>query len=1000
MIELREFLEEIPDALYVHDLEGRILDVNRRACESLGYSRPELLSLSLFDLVPTLSLQDAQAIWLQMSPGERTQRTSWHRRKNGTLFPVEVHLSLALNAGKKIIMALAHDITRRKQDEERQLRLRNLYHALSEVNQAIVRMDEETVLFPLVCRMAVEYGGVKMAWIGQENPENGLIQPVAAYGNGMEYLDGIVISVDPGIPEGRGPTARAYRDLVATTVDDFLHDEMTAPWRDRALFHDFGAIATFPISRKGQPFAVFTVYSDTDHPFDQEMFALLEELSKDIIFSLNNFDREYERRRTEEQLRVSEEKFSTVFRSSPIPIWITSQSGYRLLDVNQAWAELSGFAEQEALGQSMIELGLLQEHSKPWSRIKATLESAQTVKSQEIVFTRYGGETATCLVSIERIHLHDEHCLVWMAQDISALIRAVEIIDQKNNFLNAIFENEPHCVKVVSPQGQLLEINRAGLDILEINNIDEARHAGFHHFLLPGYQKPFAELLHKTTTGTGGSLEFQIMGKKGTKRWLETHTAPIQDSAGKVIAVIGVTQDITEKKQSDELIWKQANFDLLTGLPNRHMFYDRLEHEIKKAHRGSSGLALFFIDLDRFKEVNDSLGHLMGDNLLVEAAQRINRCVRESDTVARLGGDEFTVILSQIDDTSRVDAIAQYILESLSEPFSVGGEHGKIYISASIGITLYPGDSHQIEQLLRNADQAMYAAKKSGRNRFCYFTPVLQEKATTRLRLFNELKEAIQREQFTLHFQPILNLSSREIIKAEALVRWNHPTRGLVGPAEFIPLAEDTGLIVDIGTWVFQETTRWVSRWIARYPALRVSVNMSPSQFILDDQHFSGLLDHLENIPLKGDHLIIEITESLLLDAQGDVIQRLEAFRKAGIQVGIDDFGTGYSALSYLQKFQLDYLKIDQSFIQNLANSPGDMALCEAIIVMAHKLGLQVIAEGVETKAQETLLSHAGCDYAQGYLYSVPIPGEQFEALLGSTIQPHSQPDPETPVLP
>ncbi len=998
MIELREFLEETPDALYVHDLEGRILDVNRRACESLGYSRQELLSLNLSDLVPSLSPQDAQAIWLQMNPGERIQRTSWHRRKNGTLFPVEVHLSLVLNSGKKIILALVHDITRRKQDEERQLRLRNLYHALSEVNQAIVRMDEEAVLFPLVCRMAVEYGGVKMAWIGQANPETKQIQPVAAYGESTQYLEDILISVDPDVPEGRGPTARAYRDLVATTVEDFLNDEMTLPWRERAALHGFGSSATFPITRKGKSFAVFTVYNDTAHPFDQEMFVLLEELSRDITFSLNNFDREYERRRAEEQLRFSEEKFSTIFRNSPMPIWITHQSDHRLLDVNQAWIEFSGFSEQGVLGQSMTELGLLQKHSEPLSRIKEALNAGQKIKSQEMVFTRHDGETATCLLSIEQIQLHDEGWLVWMAQDITALIRAMDIIAQKNSFLNAIFENEPHCVKVISSQGQLLEMNRAGLDMLEVNSIDEVRQAGFHHFLLPGYQKSFGELLRLAMMGTRSSLEFPVIGKKGTKRWLETHTAPLKDGNGNVIAMVGVTQDITEKKQSDELIWKQANFDLLTGLPNRHMFYDRLEQEIRKAHRNDNSLALFFIDLDRFKEVNDSLGHLMGDNLLVEAAQRINRCVRESDTVARLGGDEFTVILSQIDDTTRVDIIAQNILKNLSEPFSVGGEHGKIYISASIGITLYPGDSLQTEQLLRNADQAMYAAKEAGRNRFSYFTPALQEKATTRLRLFNELKEAIQRQQFVLHFQPILNLSSREVIKAEALIRWNHPKRGLVGPAEFIPLAEDTGLIVDIGAWVFREAARWVSHWIILHPDLRVSVNMSPSQFILDEQHFSGLLDHLKKIPLKGDHLVIEITESLLLDAQNDVIQRLEAFRKEGIQVGIDDFGTGYSALSYLQKFRLDYLKIDQSFIHNLADSPGDMALCEAIIVMAHKLGLQVIAEGVETKMQETLLSRAGCDYAQGYLYSVPVPGEQFEALLDSTASPYSQPAPEPPV--
>jgi diguanylate cyclase (GGDEF)-like protein/PAS domain S-box-containing protein len=472
----------------------------------------------------------------------------------------------------------------------------------------------------------------------------------------------------------------------------------------------------------------------------------------------------------------------------------------------------------------------------------------------------------------------------------------------------------------------------------------------------------------------------------GKPHQLEITKVKLRDSAGEATGTIGIAIDITQKKEAEELIWKQANFDTLTGLPNRRMFSDRLEQEIRKAHRSDLPLALMYLDLDGFKEVNDTLGHNMGDILLKDVAQRLSACVRETDTVARMGGDEFTVILGELDGTGSVDRIAQDILRKLADPFPLGDEVA--YISASIGITLYPDDATGIEDLLKNADQAMYAAKNQGRNRFSYFTKSMQEAAQTRMRLAGDLRGALAANQFRLVYQPIVELATGAIHKAEALIRWQHPTRGLVSPAEFIPVAEDTGLIIDIGDWVFREAARQAAIWRASHHAqFQISVNTSPVQYRNDGINQDAWLDHLQKLGLPGQSIVVEITEGLLLDAGAAITDQLLKFRDAGIQVSLDDFGTGYSSLSYLKKFDIDYLKIDQSFVRHLEANSDDMVLCEAIIVMAHKLGLKVIAEGVETQEQRALLAAAGCDYGQGYLFCRPVPAEQFEALLQATRQ-------------
>jgi diguanylate cyclase (GGDEF)-like protein/PAS domain S-box-containing protein len=470
--------------------------------------------------------------------------------------------------------------------------------------------------------------------------------------------------------------------------------------------------------------------------------------------------------------------------------------------------------------------------------------------------------------------------------------------------------------------------------------------------------------------------------KDGRTILCEWYNTPLLNQDGKVVGVSSLVDDITERRQSEKMIWEQANFDSLTGLPNRYMFHNRLEQEIVKSKRADLSLALLLVDLDEFKEINDTLGHDVGDLLLKEAARRIKACVRDSDTVARLGGDEFTIILSELNATNEADDIVEKIIVSLAEEFPIGEE--VIHISGSIGITLFPKDATDIDALIKSADQAMYTAKHNGRNCYSYFTQSLQDAAQKRLRLTNDLRGALDANQLEVYYQPIIDLNTGYIYKAEALLRWPHPKRGMVDPLDFIPLAEKTGLINIIGNWVFKESAQQAKHWSNKFGKdFQVSVNVSPVQLKVENNVFAKeWLDYLDEPAFSGQNMIVEITESMLLNVESRVIDKLLRLRDAGIQVAIDDFGVGYSSLSYLKKFDIDYLKIDQSFVHNLETDSNDIAFSEAIVVMAHKLDLKVIAEGVESEGQEKLLIGAGCDYAQGFLYSKPVPSDELEALL------------------
>jgi diguanylate cyclase (GGDEF)-like protein/PAS domain S-box-containing protein len=485
--------------------------------------------------------------------------------------------------------------------------------------------------------------------------------------------------------------------------------------------------------------------------------------------------------------------------------------------------------------------------------------------------------------------------------------------------------------------------------------------------------------------GVAERHEFKFLRKDGSELWASLITNPIFDGDGAYLGALALVTDVTANRATSELIWQKANYDALTGLPNRHMFQDRLNYEVRKAQRERTQLAVLFIDLDEFKQVNDTLGHEQGDCVLSEAARRISQCVRTSDTVARLGGDEFTVILAGLEQAAGVERIAQTMLTQLTLPFQLAA--GAPTISASIGIALYPRDGRLPDELLRNADQAMYAAKTSGNNRYSYFTAELQYAAQQRLQTTLDLRGALEAQQFVLHFQPIIQLATGKIERAEALLRWQHPERGLLAPADFLAQAETGGMMLEIGDWVFRQAALQARRWQAVYGSdFQISVNFSAAQLRGDSALYRGWCDYVRQLQLAARSIVIEIKESVLAESVAQVVECLRGLREMGLQVALDNFGNGHASLSQLKQFGIDQLKLDRSFIVEIVNDSGALAMCEALVVMAHKLGLRVVAEGVETAAQCALLRLAGCDYVQGYVYAGALTVEQFEQLAASSL--------------
>lgn len=684
-----------------------------------------------------------------------------------------------------------------------------------------------------------------------------------------------------------------------------------------------------------------------------------------------------------------DDDFSTLFDFLPVGAYRSRPDGTQMR-ANPALVRLNGYDDEATMLQAVRDIGT------EWYVVperRETFSSLLERDGQVIAFVSevYRHRTRERIWISENAHVvrHADgtvRCYEGTVEDITERVQAEQALRRSEHEFRRLTAQLPgmlYRLEITSDGQRRYGFVSEGVRALygvtpEAVLADGMLLARMRH---PDDREP-VDALMRTVVGVGDPVDvvFRIIAADGTVKSVQMLSSSTSTDAGGTVRV-GVMLDISARVQAEAVIWQQANFDALTGLPNRRMLRDRLAQNIKKSRRGGLALAVLFIDLDHFKQVNDTIGHEKGDRLLVEAARRISRCVREVDTVARFGGDEFTVVLSELSEPARAGAIAQQIVRVLGEAFDLGVDTA--FVSASVGITMYPTDATEIDDLFKHADQALYVAKDAGRNRVSHFTPALEEAAQTRGSLAKDLRLALGEGQFHLVYQPIVAMGNGRVHKAEALLRWQHPVRGAVGPATFIPIAESTGLIVDIGNWVFRQAAEQACHWRERFDAdFQISVNKSPAQFAQARGAHQDWFELLAELGLPGRSMVIEITESLLLDAGAGISEQLLELRDAGVAVSLDDFGTGYSSLSYLQRYDIDLLKIDQSFVRNLSPESKDLALCKAIVVMAHELGMKVIAEGVETEAQRDLLAAAGCDFAQGYLYARPMVVPDFERWL------------------
>jgi diguanylate cyclase (GGDEF)-like protein/PAS domain S-box-containing protein len=653
----------------------------------------------------------------------------------------------------------------------------------------------------------------------------------------------------------------------------------------------------------------------------------------------------------------------------------------RILFWNPFAERLYGWPAADVLGRNVVDVTPADASQAQAAQIMAQLQKGESWSGEFMVRHRSGRAMP---IHVTDSPLRDERQNLIGIIGISTDISAQKETEKALRLSDMVYQAIGEAILVMGTDGVIAAINPAFTALTGYAEEDVIGHSAD---LIKGAGEPLigaeAQRMLAITGHWAGSLHTRHKGGEICLEWLRIDT--IYDEHDRDKLRICMFSHVTDHKRAKETIWHQANFDMLTGLPNRSMLRDRLVHDIQKAGRGGHRVALMFIDLDQFKEVNDTLGHEIGDGLLKQAGQRLASCVREIDTVARIGGDEFTVILGELDDLAIVERVASSIVETLAQPFHVA--HNTIHVSASVGITMFPEDAREADALIRNADQAMYAAKSQGRDRFHYFTERMQHEALMRMRMVNDLRGALAQDQFELLYQPIVSLADGAIHKAEALLRWRHPQRGTVSPIEFIPLAEQTGMIGAIGEWVYQRASAQAGVWRAGAdPLFKVSVNISPVQL---RQSGAGSGARVSSSPVgnafyagAGVAAILEITEGLLLESSQAIMEQLQSWRDAGAELAIDDFGTGYSALSYLRKFRVDYLKIDQTFVMTLSAHSNDLSMCEAIIAMAHKLGIKVIAEGIEKQEQRDLLAHAGCDFGQGFLFARPLPAHAMGALL------------------
>ncbi|UCV01266.1 EAL domain-containing protein [Acidovorax radicis] len=1014
-LQYRMLFDEHPHPMWVYDKESlRLLAVNRSMETHYGYTEAELLSMAMTDLWPEDRRASVKARISAISIDERKKPIiSRHVKKDGSFTDMEITAGRISFNGRPARQVLAIDVTERLRTDAELARMGRAQRLLSACNETLVRATSETTLLQAICQIAVDIGGYRMGWVGfAQDDEQKSILPVAHAGYNPDYLENLALSWSADHVSGRGPAGMAVRTGQPVIVQDIRTEDNFSDWTEHMLNHGFHGVICLPLRDRDRTFGLLYLYAPDILQISAQEAALLQELSNDLAFGITSLRAQKAQQRLQASvLKVAAavsastgtEFFVQLVRNMADALGAQGGCVVRLLpaagDRPPRVITLAAVLDGQMLPNDEYALENTPSLQLLTHRQYVVTEKVQQLYPQAPILRYVGaqgyagqqlcnadGEVVGIVFVLFRQPIAETDFITSTLQIFAARASAEidrQLADARIRHQASLLDKAQDAILVRDLEHHIIFWNKSA-----------ERLYGWSQMLALGqsietllYDDP-THFRHATQTVLEqGEWTGEIVQRHrdGSVIEVEGRWTLVRGDDGQPQSILAINTDIRQRKASEREIQRLAFYDALTGLPNRMLLMDRMGQALANAQRRQQGGALLFIDLDNFKTLNDTLGHDQGDLLLQQVAQRLNTCVRSVDTVARLGGDEFVVMLEELSAKPHELAlhargVGEKILTMLAVPYALAGYQYRS--TPSIGVAPFTGEQTSVGELLKQADLAMYQAKTAGRNTLRFFDPDMQAVVTARAALETDLRAALAQDEFLLHFQPQMHNSGR-CVGVEALVRWAHPQRGMVSPAQFIPLAEETGLILPLGRWVLHTACKQLASW-KDDPALAhltMAVNVSSRQFL----HASFVDDVARVLAITGapsGQLKLELTESVLVEDMETTIATMAALRSYGVGFSLDDFGTGYSSLSYLKRMPLDQLKIDQSFVRDLFTDPNDAAIVDTIIGLSRNLGLEVIAEGVETPEQRALLAEAGCQLYQGYLFSRPLSVDLLEAFL------------------
>jgi len=900
------------------------------------------------------------------------------RHKDGHYLDILTRGFIARDAsGKALRIAGTNtDITAFKKADREIVTLNQLLSMVTNSNQLITRKPGSVVLFNEVSKIAVEDGGFCLAWVGLLTQDQSQLKCITYAGKATPFVT--LLDENISTQNEKIPAIQCINTGKHVISNDLTQCEFEDAWVQKALLSGYQSMVALPIVRYGKIMGNFSLYSHQTHAFGDKEISLLDELAADISYALEIEDNESLRKETAKALTESEALFHNLASNSPTGIFRTDEKG-KLTYYNDIWRTITSPTTAEVADGVVFPATL---HTEDSQHVKTTFKQSLRDKSSFNVELRFVHQNAkTTWVKCQAQPSLDAkghfNGFVGTLTDVTDF----KEVQQSLFMAGIVIENTREAILVTDHKINVVMVNKAFTDIEGysapeiLGKNPNILNSGFHD---EAYFKAMFSALHDT-----GEFQSEIWNrnKQGEIHPGILSITVVKDVHQKISHYVSVFTDITNLKNTEERLAFLANHDPLTGLPNRMMLASHISHAIERAKRHDKKIALLLMDLDRFKNVNDSYGHMAGDDLLKQLADRLRKTLRANDMIARLGGDEFVVLLEDVEQSEYAAKVANNIIEAINSPWDLDQHNAQVSIGTSIGISLYPEHGDNAQDLLKHADAAMYQAKNSGRGVVKYYSEQLTKLARRRLKLESRLREAINNNELQLHYQPKLDVFTGKVTGAEALVRWIDPKAGMIMPIEFISIAEETGLIKKLGAWVLNEACRQGKHWLAQGLDITIAVNISAIQ--LYDEDITQLIrDALNKTSFPAKNLELELTESILMRREAESIKKLYQIKDLGIRLAVDDFGAGYSSLSYLRRFPLDVLKIDRSFVADLDEDKDDRAITATIIGIGRTLNLTVVAEGVETQSQLNFLASHGCHQYQGFYASPALSADLFEAFI------------------